>query len=132
MIHVGIGYDMVMAMRLFEYERIVLIALAIYVVVTLLDRLSDRGLGFGGLLRRAGQQERMLRREAFAVERLDRGLQTLAGPEFADHIWTDTLTIPQVADRIAATAGVELVPNTDGEIRARIRRLGVTVTHIRL
>ena len=34
----GIGYDMVMAMRLFEYERIVLI----YVVVTLLDRLSDR------------------------------------------------------------------------------------------
>jgi phosphonate transport system permease protein len=33
---------MVMAMRLFEYERIVLIALAIYVVVTLLDRLSDR------------------------------------------------------------------------------------------
>ena len=38
----GIGYDMVMAMRLFEYERIVLIALAIYVVVTLLDRLSDR------------------------------------------------------------------------------------------
>lgn len=98
---------------------------------TVLDRLSDRGLGFGGLLRRAGQQERMLRREAFAVERLDRGLQTLAGPEFADHIWTDTLTIPQVADRIAATAGVTLAPNTDGLIRARMRRLGVTVTHIR-
>lgn len=38
----GIGYDMVMAMRLFEYERIALIAVSIYVVVTLLDRLSDR------------------------------------------------------------------------------------------
>lgn len=38
----GIGYDMVMAMRLFQYDRLILIALAIYVVVTLLDRLSDQ------------------------------------------------------------------------------------------
>jgi phosphonate transport system permease protein len=38
----GIGYDMVMAMRLFDYDRLLLIALAIYLVVMLLDRLSDR------------------------------------------------------------------------------------------
>ena len=38
----GIGYDMVMAMRLFEYDRILLIGTVIYAVVTLLDRLSDR------------------------------------------------------------------------------------------
>ncbi|MBI5419992.1 MAG: phosphonate ABC transporter, permease protein PhnE [Deltaproteobacteria bacterium] len=38
----GIGYDMVMAMRMFDYDRILLIALAIYAVVTLLDRASDR------------------------------------------------------------------------------------------
>lgn len=38
----GIGYDLVMSMRLFQYERLILIALAIYIVVTLLDRLSDR------------------------------------------------------------------------------------------
>ena len=38
----GIGYDMVMAMRLFDYDRLLLIALSIYVVVTLLDRASDR------------------------------------------------------------------------------------------
>jgi phosphonate transport system permease protein len=37
----GIGYDLVMAMRLFDYDRILLIALAIYLVVTLLDRASD-------------------------------------------------------------------------------------------
>lgn len=37
----GIGYDMVMAMRLFDYDRLLLIAASIYVVVTLLDRLSD-------------------------------------------------------------------------------------------
>jgi phosphonate transport system permease protein len=37
----GIGYDMVMAMRMFQYDRIAMIALAIYLVVTLLDRASD-------------------------------------------------------------------------------------------
>lgn len=36
----GIGYDMVMAMRLFDYNRILGIALAIYLIVALLDRLS--------------------------------------------------------------------------------------------
>lgn len=38
----GIGYDLVMSMRLFQYERLLLIALAIYLVVTVLDRTSDR------------------------------------------------------------------------------------------
>ncbi len=37
----GIGYDMVMTMRLFNYERIAMIAFSIYLLVTLLDRLSD-------------------------------------------------------------------------------------------
>ncbi|WP_367025718.1 phosphonate ABC transporter, permease protein PhnE [Methylococcus sp. ANG] len=37
----GIGYDLVMAMRLFQYDRLLPIAVAIYVVVTALDRLSD-------------------------------------------------------------------------------------------
>ncbi len=36
----GVGYDMVMAMRLFDYDRILSIALAIYCIVALLDRLS--------------------------------------------------------------------------------------------
>ncbi len=38
----GIGYDMVMAVRLFDYDRLLLIALSIYFIVTLLDRASDR------------------------------------------------------------------------------------------
>jgi len=37
----GIGYDLVMAMRMFDYDRLLPIAVSIYVVVTLLDRLSD-------------------------------------------------------------------------------------------
>lgn len=38
----GIGYDLVMAMRMFDYNRLLPIALSIYVVVTLLDRTSDQ------------------------------------------------------------------------------------------
>jgi len=38
----GIGYDMVISMRMFEYDRIMMIALSIYLIVTLLDRLSDK------------------------------------------------------------------------------------------
>lgn len=38
----GIGYDLVMSMRLFQYDRLLLIALSIYLVVTVLDRASDR------------------------------------------------------------------------------------------
>jgi len=38
----GIGYDLVMAMRMFDYGRLLPIALSIYVVVTVLDRMSDR------------------------------------------------------------------------------------------
>jgi phosphonate transport system permease protein len=37
----GVGYDMVMAMRLYDYGRITGIALAIYLSITLLDRLSN-------------------------------------------------------------------------------------------
>lgn len=33
----GVGYDMVMAMRLFDYDRIILIVLAIYGVISLID-----------------------------------------------------------------------------------------------
>jgi phosphonate transport system permease protein len=37
----GIGYDMVVSMRMFEYDRLLMIAFAIYLCVTLLDRASD-------------------------------------------------------------------------------------------
>lgn len=37
----GIGYDMVMAMRLFDYDRIILIVAAIYLVISLIDVASS-------------------------------------------------------------------------------------------
>lgn len=38
----GIGYDLVMSMRLFQYDRLLPIALSIYLIVMSLDRISNR------------------------------------------------------------------------------------------
>ncbi|MFG2641403.1 AAA family ATPase [Streptomyces sp. NPDC048370] len=86
---------------------------------TVLKRLSERGLGGG------------LKRDSFAVSRLDLCLERLSGPEFAHHIRTDRLTVPQVADEVARAAGLRLAPDTDGPLRHRLRRLRIGLSHIR-
>ncbi|MGW2304225.1 AAA family ATPase [Streptomyces sp. NPDC001809] len=86
---------------------------------TVLGRLAERGLGRG------------LKRESFAVARLDGCLESLAAPEFAHHLRTDRLTVPEVADRVAGLAGLRPAPNTDGPLRHRLRRLRVGLAHIR-
>ncbi|MFF3400252.1 AAA family ATPase [Streptomyces sp. NPDC002659] len=86
---------------------------------TVLRRLAERGLGRG------------LRRESFAVGRLDLCLERLRGPQFAEHVRTDRVSVPQVADRIAQSAGLTLEPNTDGALRHRLRRIRIGLRHIR-
>ncbi|MFC9295835.1 AAA family ATPase [Streptomyces sp. NPDC057011] len=86
---------------------------------TVLRRLRERGLGRG------------LKRESFAVARLDGCLAALRAPEFAEHLATDRLTVSRVADRVAASAGLRLAPDTDGALRGRLRRALVGVRHIR-
>ncbi|WP_282696677.1 AAA family ATPase [Streptomyces sp. CC208A] len=86
---------------------------------TVLRRLAERGLGRG------------LKRESFAVARLDGCLAALAAPEFAHHLRTDDLTVPQVADRVADLAGLRIAPDTDGPLRHRLRRIRVGLAHIR-
>ncbi|MFJ2916602.1 MULTISPECIES: AAA family ATPase [unclassified Streptomyces] len=86
---------------------------------TVLRRLSERGLGRG------------LKRESFAVRKLDHCLERLVEPEFAEHLATDRLTVPQVADRIAGSAGLPLLPDTDGALLHRVRRVWTGVRHIR-
>ncbi|MDJ0379824.1 AAA family ATPase [Streptomyces sp. G-G2] len=86
---------------------------------TVLRRLRERGPGRG------------LRREGFAVSRLDGALAALRAPEFAEHLWTDRLPVSGVADRIAASAGLSLTPDPDGPLRGRLRRALVGVRHIR-
>ncbi|QLY34156.1 AAA family ATPase [Nocardia huaxiensis] len=72
-----------------------------------------------------------LRPESWAIARIDPCLEALQAPEFAEHIHTDHIDITEVADRIAASAGLTLTPDTDGPIRTRLRRALVGVRHIR-
>jgi hypothetical protein len=99
---------------------------------TVLHRLRDRGLGLAPILRSVGQGDLLLRRERFAVDKLDYCLEQLSKSEFAEHIRTDATEVRAVADRIAATVGLTLAPNADGQLRGRLRRMGVTIRHARM
>ena len=83
------------------------------------------------ILRRLRGRSLPLRRDRFAEAKIDGCLDRLRHNDFAEHIWTDRLTIPQVADRIAASAGLTLAPDTDSALRARARRTWITIKHIR-
>ncbi|MGA5129879.1 AAA family ATPase [Streptomyces olivoreticuli] len=96
---------------------------------TVLRRLRERG--FGHVVRCVAGKEAPLRRESFAVSKLDLCLERLRDQEFAEHLWTDRLTIPQVADSIATSAGLTLTPNTDSALRGRLRRAWTGAKHIR-
>jgi len=90
--------------------------------------LADRAT----VLRRLRGRTLPLQHDRFAEANLDRCLDALRHDDFAEHIWTDRLTVCQVAERIAASAGLTLAPDTGGALHARARRTWVTVRHIRL
>jgi AAA domain len=94
-----------------------------------LRRLRERV--FGDAVRFVAGNGATLRRESFAVSRLDECLDRLRGAEFAEHVRTDHLTVSQAADRIAENAGLTLVPDTDSPLRGRLRRVWVGARHIR-
>ncbi|MFI7680762.1 AAA family ATPase [Actinophytocola sp. NPDC049390] len=89
---------------------------------TVLKRLQGRGLG----------RAVPFARDTWAESKVDECLSSLSDPTFATHVWTDDLTIPEVADQVAHTAGATLTPDTDTRLRAYVRRVWTTVTHIRL
>ncbi len=96
---------------------------------TVLRRLRERG--FGHALQLAAGRDAPLRRQSFAVTKLDRCLDRLSEPQFAEQLWTDHLSIAQVADRIAASASLTLDPTREGLLRGRIRRAWIGAKHIR-
>lgn len=65
------------------------------------------------------------------MSRLDGCLEALRAPEFAEQLVTDRITVAEVAERVAASAGLRLAPDTDGALRRRLRRALVGVRHIR-
>jgi hypothetical protein len=96
---------------------------------TTLRRLRRRGLGHAVQL--IAGKDVALRAESFAVSKLDLCLERLQRPEFAEQLWTDHLTIAQVADHIAASAGLSLAPNSDSKLRRRLRGALIGARHIR-
>jgi hypothetical protein len=96
---------------------------------TVLRRLRERG--FGHVVQFVAGQNVALRRESFAVAKLDHCLRRLRGREFAEQIWTDRVTIPQVAEHVARSAGLTLTSNEDSALRGRLRRAWIGAKHIR-
>ncbi|MFE4670402.1 AAA family ATPase [Streptomyces sp. NPDC056716] len=97
---------------------------------TVVKRLRERGVGH--LLQLVAGKKTAQGRESWAMQQVDRCLERLAEPEFAEHLWTDDTTVPKTADRIAVLAGLKLRPNNEGALRTRLRQVGVGVKHIRL
>ncbi|MCT2590914.1 zeta toxin family protein [Streptomyces sp. N2-109] len=71
------------------------------------------------------------RRDSWALGKVDHCLSTLARPEFAHHLSTESRTVPQVAEAVAASAGLRLTPNADGPARHWLRRARVSLRHVR-
>ena len=89
--------------------------------------LADRAT----VLRRLRGRNLPLQHDRHAEAKLDDCVDRLRHDDFAEHIWTDRLTIPQVAERIAASAGLALAPHTDSALRTRARQTWITLKHVR-
>ncbi|MFJ3145034.1 AAA family ATPase [Streptomyces halstedii] len=96
---------------------------------TVLRRLRERG--FGHAVQVIAGKNAPLWRESFAVSKLDLCLERLRAEEFAEQVWTDHLSVPDVAEHIAAAVGLTLAPNADGGLRGRLRRAWTGIKHIR-
>lgn len=97
---------------------------------TVLRRLHERGLGH--VVQRVTGRAVPLRRETFAISRLDECLTALQDERFREHIWTDRISVRQAAEAVACSAGLNLLPDRDAPLRARARRAWIGVKHIRL
>lgn len=94
---------------------------------TVLQRLHDRG--FGRFAARLGVDT--LARETFAVERLEPYLKQLEHPRFAEHIWTDDLTLEEVAGKVTAACGLQLLARQETSLQTALRRTKTTLRHMR-
>jgi hypothetical protein len=75
-------------------------------------------------IQRLRGQDVPLFRETFALRKLDLCLSRLRQPEFATHVRTDQLAVPQVAEAIAASAGLELGRHRGTTVGDRLRWAG--------
>jgi hypothetical protein len=86
---------------------------------TVLRRLRKRTFGLG------------LRHEQWAVANLDECLAQLQDEVFAEHLYTDEMSVAQVADAIARSAGLAIRPDSGGMVRTQLRLYRTSLAHIR-
>jgi hypothetical protein len=86
---------------------------------TVLRRLRKRTFGLG------------LRHEQWAVAKLDECLARLQDGVFAEHLYTDEMSVAQVAGAIARSAGLAIRPDSSGMVRIRLRLYWTSLAHIR-
>ena len=72
-----------------------------------------------------------VRRDQWALAQVDRCLEALTSPGFAEQVDTTGLTVAQVADAVAEQVGLRLTPSTDSPVRALLRRVHTGLRHIR-
>ena len=66
-----------------------------------------------------------------AAARISADLKVLSGPTFATQMATDGLDLSAVAEKVAGLVGLPLMPSGN-RVQQRLRRLNVTVRHIRI
>ena len=88
---------------------------------TVLNRLRGRGLG----------RALPFTTDTWAMSKVDECLTSLSAPTFATHVWTDNLTIPEVANHVANAVALPLTPNKDTRLQSHARRAWTTLKHIR-
>jgi hypothetical protein len=86
---------------------------------TVLRRLRKRTFGLG------------LRHEQWAVAKLDECLAQLQDEVFAEHLHTDEMSVAQVAEAIARSAGLTMKPDSGGTVRTQLRLYQTSLAHIR-
>jgi hypothetical protein len=69
-------------------------------------------------------------RQRGETDHLAEWLRVLGQPEFAQQVHTDRMSVAEVADTIASSAGLAITPSADGPLRAWLRRYATTVRNI--
>ncbi|MCY8203109.1 tunicamycin resistance ATP-binding TmrB [Bacillus sp. N12A5] len=70
-------------------------------------------------------------KNSWAAKQIDRCIEGLSSPIFADHIETDSLSIQDAAEAIAARANLALDPDKRGSLQRFTDRLLIKLNHIR-
>ena len=73
-----------------------------------------------------------INRDPWALAQVDRCLEALTKPGFAEQVDTAGRSVAQVADAIADLVGLRIAHSTDGPVRSWWRRTTTSLRHIRL